>query len=250
MKKIAIVCGSPGSMMMAPFEDESFEIWVLGNRLDAFEGKRITKIFEIHDDLSEHSVNYPKWLAEKKIPLIVGNKFPYKATHIEEFPFHTAKGLYGATYLTSSSAYMMALAILEGATHISIYGVDMAVDDFEYFWQRPCMEAWIGFAKGKGIEVYIPDISPIGKSDYIEGVDSGGKPNFKKTPFTEKEFLALSAMQEEVMANKKAQVSTLNSEIILHSGSIQTYQNLAKTARAVESGQNITSLTTTVRIKD
>ena len=148
VNKLAIVCGSPSSEMDAPFDDETYDIWVLGNRYDRYEDKRVTCIFEIHDDLSEHNAGYVKWLVDTKIPLVVGKKFPWAGGNVNVFPFDEAEKLLGQTYLTSSPAYMMAKAILDGYRHIEIYGVDMAVHDHEYFWQRPCMEGWVGFAKG------------------------------------------------------------------------------------------------------
>jgi hypothetical protein len=251
MKKIAIVCGSPSSEMLAPFEDESWQIWVLGNRLQKFKGRRVTKVFEIHDDLSEHgdALKYANWLASHQIPMIVGVGFPVKADHINVFPFQAANELYGGEYLTSSSAYMMALAILEGATHIGVYGVDMAVDDHEYFWQRPCMESWIGFAKGRGIEVAIPQVSSIGKCTYVEGRKSGGKPDFKKAPFTEADFLGEAKKHADQIITLRAKIKEFEGLIDTHYGAQQVHERLAKVARATEAGQDIKTLSETAVIK-
>ena len=251
-KKIAIVCGSPSSEMLAPFGDESYEIWVLGNRFNKFVNKRVTRIFEIHDDLSEHGdpLFYANWLIDQDIPLVVGEGFPladYK--HVSVFPFEEVNELYGQEYLTSSSAYMMAMAILEGATHIGVYGVDMAVDDHEYFWQRPCMEAWIGFAKGKGINVYIPDVSHVGKCDYVEGRESGGKPQFSKPPFTEAEFRSRGNMHANKISELEHQISIIQAQIQTHDGARQTYERLAQTARGIEAGNDIKSLSESIVLK-
>lgn len=247
--KVAIVCGAPDSENLAPFDDPSWEIWVLGNRLDRHKGRRVTRIFEIHDDLSEHGPLYPDYLTRQNIPLIVGEKFPLRAEHIMVFPFAEAEKLYGAEYLTSSTAYMMALALLEGASEIGVYGSSMAVDDHEYFWQRPCLEAWIGFAKGRGVKVTIPSVSPIGRCDYVEGRGSGGKPKFAKPPFTQDGFLAVAAMHQKKIDEKAAQIAQLQNDIQAHGGALQTYQRLAKVARAIEAGQDVKSLTDTVAIK-
>ena len=249
--KVAIVCGSPSSEMLAPFDDNSWEIWVLGNRLKRFEGKRVTRVFEIHDDLSEHgdALAYAQWLYSKPYPLVVGEGFPLQDLDIEVFPFDKAKEIYGSHYLTSSSAYMVAYAIINGATEIAIYGVDMAADDHEYFWQRPCMEAWVGFAKGRGIKVTIPCQSPLGRSDYVEGMGKGGKPEFSKPPFTQKEFLSLSAMHSDKIAQAEAGIKELQALIQAHDGARQAYDRMAKVARAVEAGQDIKNLSDSVLIK-
>jgi len=244
-KTIAIVCGAPSSEMLAPFDDESWEIWVLGNRLDKHLGHRVTRIFEIHDDLSEHAdpQAYAAWLAQHEIPMVVGEAFPLREKHIEVFPFEAARKLFGRTYLTSSSAYMMAYAILQGAEKIGVYGVDMAVDDNEYFWQRPCMEAWIGFAKGKGIDVRIHEKSPVLRSDFVEGRGTGGKPDFSMPPFTQAELLGMAKQHADMVEQIKAEIEQLTLKINAHDGARQAYERLAKVARAIEAGQRVTSLT-------
>ena len=131
MRKVAIVGGSPSTEGMAPFADLSFDIWVHGNQMDRHKNRRVTRVFEIHDDLSEHPAAYAGWLADACIPMVVGANYPVKADHIQTFPFGDADALMGGRHLTSTPAYMMALAILEGYEHISIYGVEMSVDDHE-----------------------------------------------------------------------------------------------------------------------
>lgn len=240
--KVAIVCGSPSSEFLAPFDDPEWEIWVLGNRLNKFDGKRVTRVFEIHDDLAQHQAGYAAWLVSKNIPLVVGEGFPEKASHVLTFPFAEAEKLFGSTYLTSSPAYMMALALLEGATEIGVYGVDMAVDDNEYFWQRPCMEAWIGFAKGRGVKITLPETSPVLKCHYVEGRESGGKPQFAKPPFTKDEFEGLARRHAEQIERLQQEIAERERGIRAHTGAKQVYDRLAKVARAIEAGQDIRSL--------
>jgi hypothetical protein len=250
MKKIAIVCGSPSSEFLAPFDNKEWDIWVLGNRLNKFKDKRVTRIFEIHDDiLKEGGLKYAKWLVSQNIPMVVGEKFPVTAKHVKVFPFDKAEKLIGHTYLTSSSAYMMAMAILDGATHIGVYGVDMAVDDHEYFWQRPCMDGWIHFARGRGIEVIIPEVSNVGKCDYVEGRGRGGKPDFSKAPYTQEEFLKMAQIHANKIDVLQAQIVQLQADIHTHGGAQQVYERLAKVARATEAGIKLDSLTNSFSTK-
>lgn len=249
MNKLAIVCGSPSTEMDAPFGDDSYDVWVLGNRLNRY--PRADLVFEIHDDLSEHGDprRYASWLVERGIPLVVGEGFPIKDGPVQVFPFAAARELFGSTYLTSSTAYMMALALLRGYEHIELYGVDMAVDDHEYFRQRPCLEAWVGFAKGRGVNVVIPAKSPVLKSDYIEGAGCGGKPDFAIRPFTQAGFLELAKMHADKVAAARAQIAQLETLITAHDSARQVYERLAKVARAVEAGQQIDNLTDTVSMR-
>ena len=232
--KVSIVGGSPSSQFSAPFDDPEWEIWVHGNQLQRHESHRVTRIFEIHENLSEHSKDYPQWLVDQNIPLIVSKKFPIKADHISIFPEECDV----LNALTSTPAYMLALAIYEGATHISIYGVDMAVDDHEYFKQRPAMHGWIGYAKGLGIDVQIAKESTLFKENYKEGRDWNNS-----GPFTEAGFLEVAQAHQRKIDEYTQLVQT-------HSGCLQSYQRLAKIARAMESGQDVKNLTDSLVIKE
>ena len=247
-KKLAIVGGSPSSEMLAPFNDPEYEVWVLGNRSQNY--TRFDRIFEIHDDISEHDERYAQWLVDKNIPMVVGSDFPIKADHVEAFPFDESVKLFGKLYLTSSPAYMLCYAILHGYTHIELYGVDMHIDDHEYFWQLRGVEAWVGFAKGRGITVIPHKTSPVCRSSYVEGVEGGGKPEFSLPPFTEDELLLLAKKHTEKIDKATAEVNRLKDIIHSNDGARQAYLHLARTARAIESGIEIETLQTTVRHKD
>lgn len=242
VKKLAIVCGSPSSEMAAPFDDPDYEVWVLGNRINRY--PRYDLIFEIHDDLSEHGdpIAYAKMLVAKNVPMIVGEGFPVDASHVEVFDFDASRELFGSTYLTSSTAYMMSEALCRGFEHIELYGADMAVNDHEYFWQRPCLEAWVGFAKGRGVNVVIPACSPVGKSDYVEGEGAGGRPDFSKPPFTQAGFAKMAQVHQEKVAAAKAEIAQLQKIVDGHDGAAQVYDQLMRVARAVEAGNDIQKL--------
>lgn len=249
MKSLAIVCGSPSTEMDAPFGNESYDVWVLGNRSNRY--PRFDLVFEIHDDLSEHGDvdRYVGYLLSLGVPLVVGEGFPSKDGPVQVFPFEEARRLFGSTYLTSSTAYMIALALLSGYEHIELYGVDMAVDDHEYFRQRPCLEAWVGFAKGRGVNVVIPPESPVLHSDFVEGRGAGGKPDFALRPFTQSGFLDLMQKHATKVAAARAQIAQLETAIAAHDAARQVYERLAKVARAVEAGQTISNLSDTVAMR-
>lgn len=251
--KLAIVCGAPSSEMEAPWKD-FHEIWVLGNRCDRY--PRFELIFEIHDDLEQHDPRYAQWLVDKNIPMIVGEAFPIKADHVSVFPYDEVNELFGSEYLTSSAAMMIAVAILRGFKHIELYGVDMAVDDNEYFWQRPCVEAWIGFARGRGHDVILHRSSPVCRANYVEGRASGGKPSFGKPPFTEDGFLSVAERHKPIIENNNNTIANnleenrrLQLNNTAHEGAIQALVLMSQIARGIESGNEITSLVDAVRPK-
>lgn len=253
--KVAIVGGSPSSWELAPYGDTQREIWVLGNQLDRYKGKRVTRIFEIHDNLEEHGdvQQYCEWLVSQNIPLVVGGEFDRaalkKASKFIYFPEEEANELLGGEYLSSSPAYMMALAILEGATEIGIYGVDMAVDDHEYFHQRPEMYAWIAYAKARGIKIIIPEQSSLFRGGYVEGRDWGGNSR-DSGPFTESQFLQKADQHSQKVAELRAQIDQLQANINAHEGAKQVYEKLAQTARALAANIPIKTLKETSTIKE
>jgi len=256
--KIAIVGGAPSTEMLAPFDDSSWDIWVLGVRANIY--SRVDRIFEIHEDLGQRQdktpvkdrknafdADYCKKLVALERRLIVGDSFPIESGNVTKFPYQEAIELFGSQYLTSSCAYMMAYAILMDATEIALYGIDMAVDDDEYFYQRPCMEAWIGFAKGRGIKVTIPDGSALGKASFIYGKNLVGDIN--TGIFNETEFTKLALQHQSKMDELECRISQLKTSYTAHDGCKQAYERMAKTARAVQAGVEIKSLTQTVSLK-
>ena len=247
--KVAIVGGCPESEHLAPYNDEDWQIWVLGNQYDRHINRRVTRIFEIHDDLSGHQEHYPHWLAEQQLPMIVGPHFPVIAEHIRIYPEKEANELMGGEFLSSSPAYMIALAILEGADEIAIYGVEMAVDNHEYFKQRPEMYAWIAYAKAKGIEITIPDESSLFKGGYVEGRDWGNKVDMERPPFTEVQFIEMAQVHQDRINELEIEKALLVDKIHSHDGARQVYERLSRVSRALESGIDIESLSNTTIVR-
>jgi hypothetical protein len=231
--------------MQAPFLDRTWQTWVLGNRAHKY--PRFDRVFEIHEDRSEHDAAYDARLLALGVPLFVGASFPDGPNAVRYDYEATRPFFFGRLYLTSSPAYMLAQAILEGAEEIALYGCDMAVDDAEYFWQRPCVEAWVGVAIGRGIKVTIPDASPVGKSRIVEGLDHGkGR---SAGPFAEAEFRRVARMHAEKKAALEAQMEALQRSMAAHDGALQSYERMAQAARAWEAGIPLQTLSETVRIK-
>lgn len=161
--KIAIVGLSPATHDQAPFGNPEWEVW--GLPWDKGYWPLYSKLFEMHDLRlleSEHSKRgegYIEFLKETGVPLYMQKAYFPEATR---YPFDEVSKTIGAYYFNSSIAYAMALAIHSQAEEIAIYGVDMKGDD-EYGYQKPNMEYLVGFARGKGIKVTIPEESPLCK---------------------------------------------------------------------------------------
>ena len=76
-------------------------------------------------------------------------------------------------YWTNCPAWMIGMAIAMGFEEIGVVGVDMAMDT-EYATQRPCCEHWLGFARGKGIKTWVPELSDLMKSVGLYGYKDEG----------------------------------------------------------------------------
>lgn len=188
-KTVALVGMAATSCSLAPFDDPEVEIWCL-NEAHAFPWmKRATRWFQIHDTeswkryIAKRDVRgHFDWL--KKNPLDVPIYMQYHQEIIPKsvgYPIHEVfekcfqnftRGHSKVRYFTSTFAYMMGIAVLEDFQRVEIYGFDMA-DDIEYVKQKACAEWWIGYAMGRGIEVYAPDNCQILRSTLYGGNEQG-----------------------------------------------------------------------------
>lgn len=181
MKKLCIL-GSAPSKAQAPFDDMSFDIWATSGAVfseslgpakvpDTEENSwncvhRVDAFFEMHkrdrwqgkQELLQ-TCNRPVYMLkkEKYIPTSV----PYPADDVAE-----ALG----DQLSSSIAYMLALAIYQGYEVIKLYGVIMGHQS-EYFAQRPGVMYYIGYARARGIDVWAPDETQLTRRKWRYGYD-------------------------------------------------------------------------------
>lgn len=192
-EKVAIVGFAPSSMKLAPYADDSWEIWTLNNIYACFNVPRWDRWFELHRNFREYpamhdtridphnivmgdarpvtkSMSHLEWLqkqtTERPIYFVepqpdIPAAVPYPIEAIKQW-CDQAKF---KAYFTNSISYMIALAIAEGYKSIAIYGVDMAAEG-EYQKERPSVEYWIGLAQAMGIEVILPKESELLKSRF------------------------------------------------------------------------------------
>jgi len=127
--------------------------------------------------------DYLPWLTKCPVPL-------YMIEHYDEYPnsirfpiedairFAGDKrlGSGAGDYFTSSIAFMLALAGMEGMEEIHVYGVNLAIGD-EYFYEKACAEWWIGFLQGQGRKVIIPAASSLIKQQMRYGYNAVRTPN-------------------------------------------------------------------------
>lgn len=176
--KVAILGSAESTRDKAPFDDPEWEIWGLAWRVH--DHPRMNRIFEVHnrDVWGEYVVPeaYERFFSDPFDKSGINLKvymLPHEAARFEKvtpYPVEEAKALMGGrNYFTSSFSYMLALAILEGATEIACYGIDLVAGD-EYIEQRPAAEFLLGIAHAKGIKITIPGESALLQSGFVYGL--------------------------------------------------------------------------------
>jgi len=209
--KIAILGSAEATRDLAPFDDPSWEIWGLAWRF--YDHPRMDKAFEVHDPSIWHEYLKPEiysaWLQKPEdadgnpidVYMLPHVAAQYPAT--KAYPVADAEQLMGRRYFTSSFSYMLAKAIMDGATEIGIWGVDL-VSDEEYMQQRPAAEFLLGIAQAKGIKVTIPEQSALLKASHVYGFEDirFGDP-------VEERYKAKAESYREKIQDLKAQIFTL-----------------------------------------
>ena len=182
------------------------------------------------------------WLVGNSPALVVGESSILVGENVKVYPFDKVNALMGGQHLSSTISYMMGYALIKGVTHIGLYGVDMAVNDKEYFRQRPDVYAWIGYAKAKGVEVIIPKEAAIFTSEYCYGRDLGAGLDNGLGPFTQKGFAEMSSKHEKRIKEIEVEIHRLERERDTRDGCIQAYDLMGRAVRAIDSGAVVTSL--------
>lgn len=188
-KTVALMGMAPTSCSLTPFDDEDVEIWGL-NEAHAFPWMtRANRWFQIHNSdswkryIAKRDVRgHFNWL--KKNPLDIPIYMQYHQDIVPKsvgYPLHEVvdmvfksfrRGDTKVKYFTSTFAYMMGIAVLENFERVEIYGFEMA-DDIEYVKQKACAEFWIGYAMGRGVEIYTPPGNQILWSALYGGNEQG-----------------------------------------------------------------------------
>ena len=174
-RRIVAICGTAGSsraeIMAQPAE---VELW--GLNLSYLWMPRWDRWFELHDPTiytGVFSEAHRAWLRAADVPV-------YMQQRHEDIPSSVAFPADAVTeagalrpYLTSSIAYMLALAVHEGVDEIRLLGANMATGS-EYAYQRAACEYWIGVAEARGIRVYLPANCPLTKGPRYGAVGASG----------------------------------------------------------------------------
>jgi len=179
MERVAIV-GTAATWTLTPWQDPGLAILSLNDayrlkgfqRADAWydlhpahkyffvpdpvEGQPHPPVFahQIPIDQYVRPASHQDWLAAQTMPVWLhpdhATQYPPSATWpaARAFPKAAIEAHFGR-YFTSTPAWMLAHAVVQGATEVHIYGIHLATEH-EYIDQRPGFEYLIGCVLGRG----------------------------------------------------------------------------------------------------
>ncbi|KKM15103.1 hypothetical protein LCGC14_1699470 [marine sediment metagenome] len=254
--KCLILGFAPDSRGLAPIDDDSFDIWPLNelymempklmNRATAWfqlHGTEPTDVRDPHQALNLSKLNCPvfMWKKHRDIP----NSIEYPLAKImKEFDTY-GEGMApdipherDRIYMTNTISWMIVMAIAYEYKEIHIYGVNMAQDQ-EYKKQRPSCEMYIGWARGRGIKIYLPKESDLCTSWLLYGYDDGSK-QMSKQYARSKELTQringhqnnrqnhLRAAENDLAAINQLQGAKENTDYMINSGPVGVSNDLSR----------------------
>ena len=157
-KKLAIIGFSTATSRPNPWPDAETEVWGFNELYRVYDPTlyRFTRWFELH--IRSYFAN-PEWHAHalflnRLLDLGVTVYLPKRDAAVIRSKFYPRAKVAALSphgeYHAGSFDWMVALAIAEGFTEITLYGVDFAGGG-EPISARACLEYWLGVAEGRGI---------------------------------------------------------------------------------------------------
>jgi hypothetical protein len=107
-------------------------------------------------------LDYYGWLKSLTVPVYMQAKYPEIPASVR-YPIERIRAEWPLVAFGSQTAYMIALALSEGVTHLGLYGIHYSAEP-EREEQRTNAELWVGIAYGRGVHVVIPDGCPIART--------------------------------------------------------------------------------------
>lgn len=164
VRKIALFGSHSSSLVDAPWDDPSWERW--GHAASrAWYARPMHRLFDLHTpacrdpQIKAVRARYDSWLRKNTVPIYMQKRYPEvpasvaypKGRILSEFSYAHRR-----QYFANQVAWMIALAITEGVTHIGLFGVNYSAQS-EYATQRGSAEYWLGQLDGRGVIVILPE---------------------------------------------------------------------------------------------
>jgi hypothetical protein len=165
LRKVGLLGSHTNSLVYAPWDDPSWELW--GHSSARYLYKRQPDLyFDLHRKecwtrRNNMKAQYPVWLSTNGVPIYMqakhkevpaSRKYPLENV-LMEIPERYR-------YFTNHVAYMIALALSQGVTHLGLFGINYGHRS-EYQTQRGSAEFWLGVAHGRGVHLVLPGSSTL-----------------------------------------------------------------------------------------
>lgn len=194
--KIAI-CGAGPGKQLAPTDDPTWEIWSLNASpmVDSQLRFRADRWFDLHEmhaqsekDLSwirrcqcpiylvpQAFDAYPQVLSEHTVVLttsaITGPITTMACVAPVRYPLEAIEAVY-TNYWVCSFAYMIALALYEGASDIGLYGCELPFGtERERTVEYANVSYWLGVTGASGVRIHLPPGSVLGRHAARYGIE-------------------------------------------------------------------------------
>ena len=176
--KVAILGTIPYHKMLAPFDEPEWDIWVCSPGNSGGVIPRVTRWYELHGvvDLKgtenrEWCPGYFNWLKSQAFPVYMQepNDLLPQAKVFPIKDWLTRFEMLGRIAATSSISLMIGHAIMEGATEIGVFGVNMEADEEQYGNQKSGCLIMLAIARGLGIATNVPLESCLGQMPPVYG---------------------------------------------------------------------------------
>lgn len=180
VRKIALFGSHSSSLVDAPWDDPSWERW--GHAASrAWYSRPMDRYFDLHLPACRDPQKRPgrgrymAWLQKNTVPILMQKRYaeiPASVAYprgriLAEFSYAHRR-----RYFANQAAWMIALAITEGATHVGLFGINYGAQS-EYGTQRGSAEYWLGQLDGRGVVVILPDqCSLLAEPSLLYGYES------------------------------------------------------------------------------
>lgn len=167
LRKIGLLGSHEATLKHCPWDDPSWELWGHSSSRGFYQ-RPPERYFDLHrpecwTKTNRKGKRYLDWLARNTVPIYMQRRWPEVPASIA-YPLDRIRAEF-RPYFTGHAAYMIALALVEGVTHLGFFGINYGKDsngvDAEYLTQRGSCEYWMGVAEARGVHLVLPKGSTL-----------------------------------------------------------------------------------------
>jgi hypothetical protein len=165
-EKLALVGSGPKTRELAPFKDNTYDIWVYNEAVKSPWCTRFDGSFQMHLPESYTAPenfkcpDYWQWMQEAHGKPVFMQAPDDRVPDCEVYPLEEIADMCGLRnspelekdyFLTGTVAMSLALGVYKGYKEIVVYGIEMSYTEYQY--QAEMWRFWVGFCLGRGIKL-------------------------------------------------------------------------------------------------